>query len=179
MAPQSDDRGLYFGDHGEAEIGFLESDAARLKQKDGTRRAAPLVIARCEFERADNFLARHFAHAAALKGAFDGDDHRRFAVETAVHDDDAVVFLRHDALHFEPDAVLAVEGADKLPGAPGIQDRQRAFARREFDKAAPRQKALEINFSFHFPLSSTACCSRSETMPGVAPKSLISMDAFP
>ncbi|MNH27139.1 hypothetical protein D3C79_872350 [compost metagenome] len=102
MAAQLDDGCLYLGNRRKAQVGLLQAHPAGLQQQHGAGRDAVAVVFDGQLQRTGNLGPPHFAHAAALEGAFDGGDDRVAATEQALGDDHAVVGLGHDALARQP-----------------------------------------------------------------------------
>lgn len=90
------------GNRGQPQIGFLKADATGLKAQDGLCRDALAVVFSGEFQCRSHFRAGDFTHAAALKGAFDGNHDGRFASDGAFGDDHAIVSGRNDVLGLKP-----------------------------------------------------------------------------
>ena len=97
---------------------------------------------RREFERAGDLGAADFAQAAALKRAFDREDHRRLSFDLALGDDDAVVGLRHDALARQPRRSHALERIDQFAKPAAVEQCADAAACVELDEAVARQEVL-------------------------------------
>ena len=186
MPAECDDLGVDLGDHGLAEVGLLEPDAAGFQQQHRQDRFAGLAVASRERERACDLAAGDFSQAAPLERPLDRHDHGGFAREFPARDDDAVIGLGHDPLERKPGGFQAIERAKQLAEATGIKERLGTLARSHLDDAPPRQEAVaalrggRIGTVFrrrHGFTSSPACSSRNVTVPGVAPKSLISTRA--
>ncbi len=170
--------------HGLAEIGLLQANSAGFEQKHRQDRLAALAIMPRQREGARDFAGGDLAHAAALEGSFDRHDHGRPAAELPAGDDDTVIRLGHDALERKPRGFHPVERAEQLAEAARIENGLGALPRPHLDDALTPQETIPALFGdgiivacgvHHDRTSSAACSSRNVTVPGVAPKSLISI----
>src|SRR5262245_11374778 len=170
------------GDHGLAEVGLLQANAAGLEQKHRQDRLAALPVAPRERQCGRDLARRHLPHASALERALDRQDQGGPAGELPARDDDAVIRLGHDPLERKPGRFYVVERAKQLAKRTGIEERPGALARPHLDDTPARQEAVAalpgdrvlMALLHHERTSSAACSSRNVTVPGVAPKSLIS-----
>ena len=127
---------MNIGDGGKPQVGLLQAHAAGFQAQHRLGRNTVAVIFRRQLKGGGHFGAGHFAHAAALEGAFDGDNHRRLAVNGAFRNHHAVVRLRDDALRAQPRRHDAFERVQQFAIAAVIQQETGAFAGAEFNKAA-------------------------------------------
>ncbi len=102
VPPQGNDLGMDLADHGLAEVGLLQANAARLEQKHRQDRLAALAIAPCEGQCGRDLARRHLPHAAALERALDRHDHGGPAGHLSACNDNAVIRLGHDSLERKP-----------------------------------------------------------------------------
>ena len=91
-----------FSNGGKAQVGFLQPHAAGFEDDHGTCGNAVAVVFHRQLQRAGNLGAGHFAHAAALEGAFNGEHHRGMPAQRAARHHDAIIGLRDDALTRQP-----------------------------------------------------------------------------
>ena len=143
----------------------------------------PLSQSRRQRECGRDLAGGNFPHAAALERPLDRHDHGGLASELTARNDDTVIRLGHDPLKRKPGRFQPVERAEQLAEAAWIENRPDAFSRPHLDDAQARQETLAALLGdrviavcgvYHDRASSAACWSRSVTVPGVAPKSLIS-----
>ncbi len=181
--PQGNDLGMDLGDHCLAEIGLLQTNAARFEQKHWQDELAALAVAPRQRECRRNLAGGNFPHAAALEGSLDCHDHGRLAGELPARNDDAVIGLGHDPLQRQPGGFKPVEWAEQLAEGARVEKRPGSLAGPHLDDALARQETITallgnrvvtVCRGHHDRTSSAACSSRSVTVPGVAPKSLTS-----
>ena len=127
VAPQVHNRRMNVGNRREAEVGLLQAHAAGFEAQNRQRRDAVAVVFGRQFQCRRHFRAGDFTHATALEGTFDGNDHRRLAVDGAASDHHAVVGLRYHALRREPRRHHAGERIDQFAVAPLIKQRPGTF----------------------------------------------------
>ena len=152
VAAQVDNRGMNIGDGGQTEVGLLQTYAAGFEAQHRLGRDTVAVIFRRQLQRGGHFGAGDFAHTAALEGAFDGNHHRRLAVDRAFGDHHTVVGLRDDALRAEPRRHNAFKRIQQFAVAAVVQQGVGAFASAQFDKAAivtherPPQRLVQYEY---------------------------------
>src|SRR3984885_9403167 len=136
-----------------------------------------------KLQRARNLGARNLAHTAALIGALDCRYQSGSAGQCASRQHDSVVRLRDDPLQGQPRRLDAIEGTQHFTERARIENGARALARVHFNKAVALEKTPVsgpcCRIAVHARKPSAACAKRSITVPGVAPKSLISIDTAP
>src|SRR5271154_7104094 len=164
MLPQRQDGRHHFGDSIESQVGFLQAHAACFEQQDRDRFLTVLRISSCEIEGGRHLGARDLGHAARLEPSFKCNNDGRLTSDRAFENNAAIIELWCDALLGQPRRFHQA-----LRPRSGIQ----------FDKALPQDKFWNHRCIAHDSIPSTACSSRSITLPGVAPASLISMRMAP
>src|ERR1700733_1905368 len=183
LAAQRNDFGMDLSDDGLAEISLLQANTASFQQKHWQDRLATLAVAPRQPEGASDFAGGNFSHATPLECSLDRHDHGRPATELPSRDDNTVIRLRNNSFKREPRGFHSIERAEQLAEAARIKNRLSALARPHLDDALALQEAIPALFGdrivvvcgvHHDRASSAACSRRKVTVPGVAPKSLIS-----
>src|SRR6202451_2756486 len=177
--PQRQDGRHHFGDSIESQVGFLQTHTACFEQQDRDRFLTVLRISSCEIEGGRHLSARDLAHAARLEPSFKCNDDGRLTGDRAFENNAAIIELWCDALLGQPGRFDPVEWADQLAPGTRIHQALRPRSGIQFDKALPQDKFWNHRCIAHDSITSTARSSRSITLPGVAPASLISMRTAP
>ena len=140
---------MNIGDGSKAQVGFLQAHAAGFQTQHGLSGNTVAVIFRRQLKGGGHFRAGDLTHAAALEGTFNGNHHRRLAIDGPFCNNHTVVGLRDDALRAEPRRHDAVERIQQFAIAAVIQQGAGAFTSAEFNKAAivthepPPQKPVQ------------------------------------
>src|SRR4029077_18634486 len=134
--------------------------------------------------RARDLAGGNFAHAAALECSLDRHDQRGLAGELPARNDDTVIGLGHNSLQWKPRGFHAIKRTKQFVEGTDIEKRSSALACPHLNDALAREETVTALFGnrivevcgLHCERTSSAACSRRNvTVPGVAPKSLISI----
>ena len=117
------------GNRRQAKVGFLQTYATGFEAQYRLSRNAVAVIFRRQLQRRRHFGAGHFAHAAALEGAFNRHHHRRLAVDGPFRDHHAVIGLRNNPLWPKPRRDNAFKRIQQFAVAAVVEQRLRTLAR--------------------------------------------------
>src|SRR4029077_5412767 len=119
-----------------------------------------------------HFGAGYLADAATLEGSFERNGYCWSSADFPFDHDAAIIRLWRHALFDEPWRLNAIEGADELLPSTFIEEALSTGTSVQLDKAPTVDEIGNKSWRPHCSIT-TACSRRSNTLPGVAPASLM------